>query len=98
VKFYIDRQAFAVEQRLFSLDSLRSIAPAFAANTDGAVRSPHGYVFPPHTVAEAGQPLEKWMGDNSADLITCVQVCCQCRLPSMALIVGRSWWCSLNSL
>jgi hypothetical protein len=92
VKFFIDRQAFAVEQRLFSLAALRSIALAFAANSDGAVRSPHGYVFPPHTVAEAGHPLEKWMDDNSADLVTCVQVCCQCGLPSTAVIVGSFTW------
>ena len=80
LKFFIDRQAFAMEQHLFSLDSLRGelVAPVLVANADGAVQSPHGYVFPPHTVAEAGQPLEKWMAANSADVITCVQVCCVC--------------------
>ena len=49
LKFFIDRQAFAMEQHLFSLDSLRGelVAPVLVANADGAVRSPHGYVFPP---------------------------------------------------
>jgi hypothetical protein len=76
VKFFIDKEAFMTEQRLFSLDSLKALAPVFVANSDGAIRSQHGYVFPPHTVADAGQPLEKWMSSNSPDVITCVQVCC----------------------
>ena len=80
VKFFVDRQAFAMEQHLFSLDALRAalVAPAVIANEDGAVRSPHGHVLPPHTVAEAGESLEKWMAGNTADVITCVQVRCVC--------------------
>jgi hypothetical protein len=78
VKFFIDKQGFMTEQHLFSLEPLRPFAPAFIANSDGAVHNSHGYVFPPHTFAEAGQPLETWMGGNCADVITCVQVCCYC--------------------
>ena len=78
MKFFIDRQAFAMEQHLFSLDALKGelVAPTLVANGDGALRSPHGYVLPPHTVAEAGESLEKWMATNSADVITCVQMRC----------------------
>lgn len=47
-KFFIDKQAFAMEQqRLFSLGSLRSVlvVPAVIANTDRVVRSPQGSFF-----------------------------------------------------
>lgn len=77
IKFFIDKYAFEMEQHLYSLQSLKSslVAPTFVPNMDGSVWW-HGYVFPPHTVAEAGEPLETWMsGIHSTDIITCVQVC-----------------------
>jgi hypothetical protein len=77
IKLFIDAHAFATEQHLYSLDSLKPhlVAPIIVANTNGLTRSPRGYIFPPHTVAEEGEPLEEWMaGTNSADVITCVQV------------------------
>lgn len=77
IKFFMDKKAFDIEQQLFSLPSIRSAlpAPAFLANVDGAVRSPQGYVFPPHTVAPAAEPLEKWMSSQHySDFVTVFQV------------------------
>lgn len=93
IKFFIDRHAFDIEQHLFSLEPLKAsfVAPtAWCTNVDGAVRSPQGYIFPPHTVADVGEPLETWMaGENAADFITCIQV----RSSVLQVVIwNRLWW------
>ena len=86
IKFFLDRHAFAVEQHLFSLAPLQAAlaVPVLNGNGEGHARSPQGYVFPPHSVAEVAQPLETWMADtHSGDFITCMQVRCAAPTQSM---------------
>ena len=90
MKFFLDRHAFAVLQRLFALPHLKASleAPVANANAESLARSPQGYVFPPHTMAEVAQPLEQWMaGAHSADFITSVQV-----WNSYLICVGMIFW------
>lgn len=77
IKFFTDLKAFSMEKHIASLDVLKPflVAPTIIANSNGTVKTSQGYVFPPHTVIEAGESLEKWMsGSNDSDFITCVQV------------------------
>ena len=80
IKFFLDKRAFAMEQHIQSLDSLKlaiSAPEIILANTGGGICSPDGvYTFPSLTVTEEGEPLEAWLrGSNpAADYITCVQV------------------------
>lgn len=80
IKFFLDKKAFAMEQHIHSLDSLKMALSApeiLLANTGGGICSPDGvYPFPSLTVVEEGEPLEAWLTSPNvaADYITCVQV------------------------
>jgi serine/threonine protein kinase len=64
VKFLLQRDTFRREALLYNDPSLRAMMAAtkhIHDNADGALRSPGGYVFPPHIMIERGEPLDEWI-------------------------------------
>jgi hypothetical protein len=64
VKFFFKPEAFQREAALYADPVLRAMMAAtraVCANADGALRSPGGFVFPPHIVIERGEPLDEWV-------------------------------------
>ena len=62
VKFFNSRGAFAVEAEHYRIPAIAATLPPLkliCANTDGAVRSPNGHVFPPFIVMERGVTLHQ---------------------------------------
>jgi serine/threonine protein kinase len=64
VKFFFKPEAFQREAALYVDPIVRSMMAAtrsVCANADGGLRSPRGFVFPPHIVIERGEPLDEWI-------------------------------------
>jgi hypothetical protein len=77
IKFYSDPLAFSNEQKIYSNAKIAEVvggAPVLLDNADGRIQAPSGFVFPPHSVADKGQPLQQWLTLFEADFVTSMQV------------------------
>jgi hypothetical protein len=62
VKFFYKLQDFHVEAALYASPAIAKLLPPLkqaCCNTDGAVRTANGFVWPPHIVTERGSPLSE---------------------------------------
>jgi hypothetical protein len=76
IKFYTRRDGYDNEKTIYGHDSIVEhvgAPPTFVDNADGAVRSPSGFGFPPHSIPDQGQPLEAWLQQFKADFVTGMQ-------------------------
>lgn len=78
VKFFPHADgAFSRELDLYSTPALRAVLPAalrMCPNSDGAVRSPSGYAFPPFIIVERGEALNEWASRSAPDFATALFV------------------------
>jgi hypothetical protein len=80
VQFYTHEQAFSAEVQLYNDPALRALMPArheVVANSDGSVRSPSGFRFPPCVVLERGESLDEVAANVRCEFIIVMQVLCQ---------------------
>jgi hypothetical protein len=78
IKFYTRRERYENEKTIYGNESIVEqigVFPTFVDNADGAVRSPSGFVFPPYSISDQGQPLEAWLQTFRADFVTGMQAC-----------------------
>jgi hypothetical protein len=78
IKFYTNMAAYANEKMIYAIPAIADqlgAVPALMDNADGAARSPSGFVFPPHSIAEQGQSLEVWLQQFTTDIVTSMQAC-----------------------
>jgi serine/threonine protein kinase len=83
IKLFTNTTGFAAEQAVYSHSSLADVVgkpPLFVSNTDRIACTSYGFVFPPFTVMERGQPLSERISDFSADCVTSMQVALTPRL------------------
>lgn len=82
VKFFFTRQGYESELAHYTNPRLKNISVRpfmFMDNSDGAVATSDGYVFPPMIITERGEV--------HASLCTCANVDMWCDVPSMDLLL-----------
>jgi hypothetical protein len=62
IKFFYKLHDFQVESKLYTIPAIAQLLPPLrqaCPNTDGALRTADGFVWPPHLVTERGSPLSE---------------------------------------
>ena len=98
VKFFNSREAFAVEAEHYRIPAIAATLPPLkliCANTDGAVRSPSGHVFPPFIVMERGVTLHQ-VWPEAVCFYDCRPGRCRATMCRMTCMHAQ-WGCAVDS-
>jgi hypothetical protein len=89
IKIYTNQQCFAVERAVYSHKEIApalGASPIFSQNHDKSARTPYGYYFPPYTISEKCEPLERVMRRGTVNFPTVMQARPRPLLPSPARV------------
>ena len=88
IKIFTNQQCFANERRIYSTNTIApalGASPFFSSNHDKGASTPYGYYFPPFTITDKCDSLEKTMRRGPADFPTImIRIIC---FPSLFFLV-----------